>query len=289
MAFRIGLAQCGFPSDGDVVSMVERFAAEAQTAGCSLLVFPEDLMSPRPLTIEELRGQAEPVDGPFARAVGAAARRHGLWVVATMSETVGRDDAPNGRAGESGPPPSACDEPAGPPPYNTAVVFDDAGAARRVYRKCHLYDAHGVYESDRMTAGDALCEPARAPFCTLGVGICYDLRFPESARAAALAGCDLVVYPACWYDGPEKAEHWRTLLRARAIENELFVAGACRAGERYVGRSLVADPLGRVLAEGPAGCEANSELLVTCEIDVDAVAAARDAMPVLEHRRPDVY
>lgn len=77
----------------------------------------------------------------------------------------------------------------------------------------------------------------------------------------------------------------RALLKARAIENELFVVGAGKAGERYVGHSLVADPLGRVLAEATG----NGEELVTCEIDLAAVAAAREAMPVLEHRRPYLY
>lgn len=263
MGFRIGLAQSGYPADGDVLAQVRSFATSAAEQGVDLLVFPECLMSPRELSAGELRELAEPLDGPFVQGVATAARDHGLWVAFTMSE--------------------ACPEGA---PYNAAVVVDDGGNLRGVYRKCHLYDAHGVRESDRMTAGAALAAPVKTPFCTLGLEICYDLRFPEGARAAALAGCDMLVYPSAWYDGPNKVSHWETLLRARAIENELFVAGVCHAGERYVGRSLVADPLGRVLAQGPDGSE---EALVVCDIDLSAVAAARDAMPVLDHRRPELY
>lgn len=264
MAFRIGLAQCGAPSDGDVLAQVEAYAARAADEGVTLLVFPECLMQPRSLSPAELRAWAEPLEGAFATAVAERARRYGLWIVFTMYEA----------------------RPSGEAPYNTAVVVDAAGVVRGSYRKCHLYDAHGVFESDRTSPGAALCAPIEAPFVRMGLGICYDLRFPELARASALAGCDLMVFPSAWYDGPEKAEHWETLLRARALENECFVAGACRAGKRFVGRSLVADPLGRVIARGPAGTQ---EALVTCDIDLQAVAAARDAMPVFDHRRADLY
>lgn len=259
MGFVLGMAQTGYPADGDVLAQVERLASDAQKRGVELLVFPENLMCPRELTAEELRAAAESLTGPFVRGVGDVARSHGLWIVATMYER--RE---------------------GGPPYNVAVVVDDHGIVRGSYRKCHLYDAHGVYESHRMSAGDKLCPPVRTPFCTLGMGICYDLRFPEVARALAGEGCDVIVYPAAWHDGPQKLLHWRTLLRARAIENECFVAGICNAGPRNVGVSVAYDPLGNALAEG-------SDELLCCEVDPLAVEAARDAMPVFAHRRPELY
>lgn len=263
MTYRLGLAQCGFPADGDVCAQVGRLFGEAAAQGVDLLVFPEDLMSPRPLTAEELRAQAEPLDGPFATTIAQLAAHQGIWAIFTMYE---RDEA-------------------GGLPFNTAVVMDDVGAIRATYRKCHRYDAHGVYESQRTKAGEQLLSPIATPFGRLGLGICYDLRFPEQARAAAVAGCDLLVFPSAWYDGEQKLAHWHTLLRSRAIENELFVAGACKAGERYVGQSMVADPLGRVLT----CADGKSEQLCTCIIDVAEVAAAREAMPVLAHRRPELY
>ena len=264
MAFCIGLAQIAYPDDGDVLAQVARVAREAARGGVDLLVFPENLMAPRELSAEELCLMAEPVDGGFIQGIGAVARNEGLWVVATMYEA----------------------NPEGGRPYNTAVVLDASGRICGCYRKCHLYDAHGVRESDRVGKGSELGVTVKTPFCTLGLAICYDLRFPEAFRALALAGCDVAVLPACWYAGELKDEHWEALLRARAIENEIFVAAADHAGEQYVGRSIVADPLGRVIAKGPAG---SGEALVICEIDTDAVAAARDAMPVLDHRRPELY
>ena len=264
MAFTLALAQCGAPADDDVLAQVESYAAEAEQAGAQLLVFPEALMFPHRLSADELREAAEPLDGPFAQGVAASAARHGLWIAFTLYET-----NVEGRR-----------------PFNTAVVVDDEGAIRACYRKCHLYDAHGECESDRTDKGDAFCPPVVTPFCTLGLGICYDLRFPEHARAAAIAGCNLIVYPAAWYDGPHKREHWETLLRARAIENECFVAGVCRAGEEYVGASLVAGPLGEVLAQGP---KSTHQALVTSTVDLTKVAGARDRMPIFAHRRPDLY
>ena len=264
MTFSIGLAQIAYPADDDVLAQVRAVAAEAASRGVDLLVFPENLMATGELSADELRLLAEPLDGGFIQAVGAIARKTGLWVVATLYET-------NASGGQ---------------PYNTAVVLDDAGRICGCYRKCHLYDAHGVRESDRMSAGSELGVVVETPFCNLGLAICYDLRFPEAFRALALAGCDLAVLPACWHAGPQKAEHWETLIRSRAIENGFFVAGAGHAGERYVGESLIADPLGCVIAKGPAGDE---ETLVVCEIDLEAVESARDAMPMLSHRRPELY
>ncbi len=258
--FRLGMAQTGFPPDGDVLAQVASFAAHAKDAGVQLLAFPENLMQPAELDASQLAALAEPLDGPFAQAMGQIARTHGLWLAFTMSER----------------------NPAGGPPFNTAVVVDAQGAVRGSYRKCHLYDAHGVRESDRMSAGDALCAPIRTPFCTLGLGICYDLRFPEVARTLALGGCDLILFPAAWHDGPRKARHWQTLLAARAIENECYVAGICHAGDRYVGTSHVFGPLGEELAGG-------SDDLLVCDVAPDATRAARDAMPVFAHRRPELY
>lgn len=260
MEFTLGITQTGYPSDGDVLYEVDAVARLAHQRGVTLLVWPENLMHPHELLAQQTAALAESLDGPFARGVCRVAREQGLWMVFSLCEH----------------------NPSGGHPFNTAVVTDDQGQVQGVYRKCHLYDAHSVRESDQLTAGSALCAPVRTPFCTLGVGICYDLRFPEVARQLALRGCDLIVYPAAWHDGPHKALHWQTLLRARAIENECFVAGACHGGPRYVGVSHAFDPLGHSLVQG-------SDPLLTCTIDPQAVAAARDAMPVLDHRRPELY
>jgi predicted amidohydrolase len=261
MVFKLGLAQTGYPADGDVLAQIEAYAAKAASREVDLLAFPEALMCPRPLQAPELLELAEPLDGPFMQAVSNIATRHGIWIVGTMYET-----NPNGA------------------PYNTAFVVGSTGTICGTYRKCHLYDAHGVFESHRTSAGNALMKPIRTPFGNLALGICYDLRFPELARQAALDGANLLLLPACWYDGPQKPEHWETLLKARAIENEMFVAGICHAGSKFVEHSLVADPLGHVITP-----HAQGETLVLAQIDTASVQDARTNMPVFEHRRPELY
>lgn len=260
--YKIALAQMPHPADGNVVAAARQQAQAAANAGAQLLVFPECLMTPFEKTPEDFTASAQPLEGPFAQAMRQMAREFGLWVVFTMNEENSKGGAP----------------------YNTAVVVDDQGRLVNRYRKTHLYIAHGLDESQKMSFGKELFPPVETPFCTLGLGICYDLRFPEMARVAALAGADLLVFPTAWVKGPHKLNHWRTLLAARAIENELFVAGCCRPDSNYVGHSLVADPLGNIIAEAGEG----SELLVV-EIDRDKVVSARDAMPCLEHRRPTLY
>lgn len=260
--FKLAIAQSGYPHDGDVLSQVERFANRAADNGAQLIAFPENLMHPCELTTDQLAALAEPLDGSFARGIRSIAREHGIWIAFTMNELNPGD--------------------AGAPPFNTAAIASPDSAICGSYRKCHLYDAHGVFESDRLSSGDELARPIHTSLGTFGMGICYDLRFPEVSRALALAGSELLLFPAAWHDGPNKPLHWKTLLRARAIENECFVAGICHAGTRYVGTSHVFDPLGNELVGG-------SDDLLMCDIDLDAVRSARCAMPVFSHRRPELY
>ena len=271
MAFKLGLAQCCHPADGDVLKLVDTWAAHAKEAGVDLLVFPESLMTPFDSTADEFAAQAQPIDGPFCTGVDAIAAKYGLWIVYTANECVEANSQAR--------------------PFNTAVVVDPVGAKRAVYRKVHLFDTDFVKESDKITAGDELLAPVETPFATIGVAICYDLRFPEQARAAATAGADIMLYPAAWVDGPRKVDQWRALLKARAIENEFFVAGLSRcdrafgaSGRDYAGHSCIFGPLGDEVAS--AGLD---EQLLVADIDLAEIAQARAAMPVLDHRRLDAY
>lgn len=262
MQFKVGIAQTCHPADGDVVALVKRFADKARDAGVELLVFPESLMSRYEAELGDFLAESQPLDGPFTQAVDEIAAQAGLWIVYTMNEL-------NASGGK---------------PYNTAIVVDDKGKRAGFYRKVHLFDSATTCESERMSASDSLFEPIEAPFGKLGLAICYDLRFPEVARFAALAGCDILAYPSAWVDGPTKVEQWETLLRSRAIENELFVIGACRADEGYVGTSLIVAPDGTVLAHG-----GDEESLVCALVDTDEIARMRAAIPVFDHLRPEAY
>lgn len=262
MKFKLGLAQVRHRADGDAIALAESVMVSAATQGVQLLVFPESFMSRYEADRAQFLAESEPIGGPFTQTMDALAARYGLWVVYTMNEA----------------------RLEGSLPFNTAIVVDSQGVRRGVYRKVHLFDSSTTHESERMSAGDTLLAPIETPFCKLGVAICYDLRFPEVARSAALQGCELMVFPSAWVDGRGKARQWQTLLRARAIENEMFVAGVSRVDEGYVGRSCVFAPDGRALAQ--AGTETG---LVCARIDMDKLARMREAIPVFDHRRPELY
>jgi predicted amidohydrolase len=229
--------------------------AELTPAGADLVVFPEAFARDFGEAGSDVSAYAEPLDGPFASTVAAAAEAHATTIVAGMFE--------------SGPDPER--------PYNTLVV---RGAASADYRKVHLYDSFGYRESDRLSAG--AIAPAVVDVAGLRVGLmtCYDLRFPELARSLVDAGAELLVVPAAWVAGTRKVDHWRTLVRARAIENTVYVAAAGQPGPRYSGHSLVVDPLGDVLAEA-----ADGPALLRAELSAETVAEARRTNPSLANRR----
>ena len=262
MQLTLALAQCGHRVDGDALALVADWAARAAGQGAQLLVFPECLMTPYEKEPADYAASAQPADGPFACGVAAVAAQHGLWIAFSANEA----------------------DPAGGRPFNSALVVDAAGELRLHYRKVHLFDAGSYRESAKMQAGSKLPAPIDTPWGKLGVGVCYDLRFCEFARAQALAGCDVLLYPAAWVAGPNKVRQWRTLLAARAIENGMFVAGLSRCGGVYAAHSAVYAPDGRALALAGDG-----EELLVATLDLDEVAAAREAVPVLRHRRPELY
>ena len=261
MKFTLALAQTRHPEDGDVVGLVARFARGARKTEADIIVFPESLMSRYEVEKAAFLAESQPVDGPFAQAVDAIARDEGLWTVYTMNEL-----NPDGL------------------PFNTALITGPDGIRRATYRKVHLFDTATVHESERLSAGSRLCDPVETPFGTISAAICYDLRFPEVARHAARQGCMLLVYPSAWFAGPGKRDQWLALLKARAIENEMFVAGVCRCDEGYVGTSAIFGPDGTLLAS--AGTD---EELLICELDTEAITTMRSAIPVLEHLRDDIY
>jgi predicted amidohydrolase len=200
---------------------------------------------------------AQPPGGPSETFLREQARRLGIWVAASVPE---KGD---------------------PLPRNMAMVVSPAGVVVR-YAKIHPFSWAG--EDEHYAAGDRVLtvevEGARVtPF------ICYDLRFPEPFRAAA-AETDLFLVMANWPD--PRREHWRTLLRARAIENQAYVAGVNRAGEgdglRYAGDSAVIAPLGETLAEAGPG-----QTVILSDVDPAAVAKLRKRFPALADRRPQAY
>ena len=166
--------------------------------------------------------------------------------------------------------------------YNTAFVHDRGQEIGR-YRKLHLFSP---MKEDRYLASGDKTLVVSTSVGRLGIAICYDLRFPEMVRKLAMDGADTVCLPAQW-PSPRQL-HWRTLLRARAIENQYFLVAANNCGQlgnlHFFGMSLIVSPRGEFLAEGGEGTAEPSALL-----DFADMAAYRKEIPAWHDRRPEVY
>jgi deaminated glutathione amidase len=263
---RVALGQIPISSDPQVnLDRVRTAAAAAAAKGAELVVFPEGTQV---RFSADLPAVAEPLDGEFCRGLAEAAKSAGLAIIAAVFEP-----APDGRV------------------FNTTVALDRDGSLVAVYRKIHLFDALGHRESDSVAPGD---EVVIATVGGLRVGFmtCYDVRFPELPRALAAGGADLLVLPAAWAAGTFKEEHWVTLVRARAIENTIWLAAAGQVpdpAERPthaptgIGRSMLVDPMGVVRLDlGPA------EGLGIGDVDTEQTARVRAMLPCLANRRQDV-
>src|SRR6201986_707008 len=239
--------------------------AEAASQDAELAVFPEATQirfgcDPRPVAAE--------VDEGFGAELGRAAAEAGVALVAGIFTP-----APDGRV------------------YNTAVTFGADGELVAAYRKLQLFDAFGSRESDLVAPG-ADTVVTKLARLSVGLQICYDLRFPELTRALVNRGADLVVMPAAWGAGLFKEENWVTLTRARAIENTVWVAAAGQVPDpdekptrapTGIGRSLLVDPMGTGrldLGPFPRGAAAR--------VGPGFTAQVRRSIPSLEHRRPEV-
>lgn len=234
---------------------------EAAEAGADLVVLPEGSMCTFGDDDTDLAELAEPLYGPFVKALTGVTKETGVTVVAGMFEPATGEDRV----------------------YNTIVAVGPAGHIG-AYRKFHLYDALGWKESRRIKPGnpttDEMVVFSLKDF-TVGVMNCYDLRFPEMGRALVDRGADLLVVPAHFLSGPEKPEVWRVLLRARAIENTAYVVGAGKPGPECTGCSMIVDPIGEVLG----ALDGDETGAVGAELTIDRVREVRADIPVLANRR----
>jgi predicted amidohydrolase len=264
---RIALCQLPVSSDPAVnLRRVREAVHEAAAGRADLAVFPEGTLA---RFGSDLRAAAEPLDGPFCSGLAETAKETGVALVAGVFEP-----APGGRV------------------YNTAVGYEGDGTLAASYRKLHLFDAFAQRESDLVAPGSSVVVATLAG-APVGLQICYDIRFPELTRALAIGGASLVTVSAAWQAGLFKEEHWVTLLRARAIENTVWIAAVGQVPDPAekptraatgVGRSMLIDPLGVVRADlGPAPG------VVVVDADMSLVDTVRETLPSLANRRTDVF
>jgi nitrilase len=266
--FRIAAVQTvSGPDVAENLRVAGALVAEAAAAGARLVALPEyfPLITADEtvkVAIREREGQ-----GPLQDFLREAAVRHGIWLVGGTIPLVAE---------------------AGDKVRNSTLVYDDRGRQVARYDKIHLF---GFRRGEERYDEAATIEAGRevvtfdAPFGRVGLSVCYDLRFPELFRA--MGEVDLILMPAAFTFTTGRA-HWEVLLRARAIENQCYLMAPAQGGRHPSGRvtwghSLIVDPWGEVLAcrdEGPG--------VVWADLDRSRIAAVRESLPALRHRRPEI-
>ncbi len=167
--------------------------------------------------------------------------------------------------------------------FNTMYVFNREGEVTAEYSKIHLFRL--MHEEKHLTSGHQVGH-MQLDGIPSAMMICYDIRFPELARTLALGGAQLLFVPAQWPH--PRLHHWRTLLMARAIENQMYVMACNRVGisgdSDFFGHSMIINPWGEIIAEG-----SEQEEIIHTTIDLELVSQVRNKIPIFEDRRPDVY
>ncbi|GAB3145498.1 carbon-nitrogen hydrolase family protein [Amycolatopsis stemonae] len=239
------------------LALVTKLAGDAADRGARVVLLPEYAMFTVPAMDHRFVDSAEDLDGEFVTGLLALAAQRGLTIVGGMNERLD-----------------------GSRISNTLVAAGPDGV-KALYRKIHLYDAFGFRESDVVRAGE-ITEPEtfEVDGVRFGLQTCYDLRFPEVTRRLADAGADVVLLPAEWVPGPLKEYHWSTLVRARAIENTLYVAAAGQAAPTGSGTSMLVDPMGVVVTS--LGEQTG---VAVGEVSAERIAEVRQKNPALELRR----
>jgi predicted amidohydrolase len=252
------------------LAVADRLTRAAAADGASLIVLPEKWTAMG--SEDDMRAAAEPLEGgPSVEWARSLARELGIDLIAgSILELVAGQEKL----------------------ANTSVHVDPAGEVRAVYRKIHMFDVEvdgRVYrESELEQPGEEIVLSRTAGGEELGLSVCYDLRFPEVYRILAVLGARILTVPAAFTLATTR-DHWETLLRARAIENQAFVIAANQFGEHPAhqhsgGRSMIVDPWGLVLAQAGDG-----EGHIVADLDMDRLGEIRTRLPSLANRRPSAY
>ena len=243
--------------------MIQKAAAE----NCQLAILPEMFTCPYDTSLFSKYAEVYP-QGESIAALAAAAQKNKIAVV---GGSIPERDEHNHL-------------------YNTSFTFDEQGRLIGRHRKVHLFDVNipgGTVcrESSVLSPGQEMTV-IKVAGMTLGIGICYDMRFPELSRLMSLAGAEILIFPAVFglTTGPA---HWELTLRARAVDNQVFVVGAAPAnlsGGQVYGHSMIVDPWGKIIAM--AGSD---ERMLVVEVNLGMMDKVRRELPLLKQRREDIY
>lgn len=250
-----------FTPGGDVtqnLAAMRRLAEQSVQAGGKLIVFPEESMFSVGKVSEDFASAVDAQWTTFVQGISKIAAEVGIAVIAGGYESSGEQR-----------------------PYNTLLAVDETGAILGTYRKLHLYDAFSYKESTKIKPGNQGVSIVEIGGYKVGIMTCYDIRFPEIARKLTVDGADLLCVAAAWFKGEHKIDHWETLLKARAIENTVWIAAAGTYSDHTVGHSAILDPMGIPVEF----LDDESEAIATAKVTHKRVEEVREFLPVLANRR----
>ncbi|KAG0201159.1 8-oxoguanine glycosylase ogg1 [Mortierella sp. GBA30] len=270
---KIAVAQfCGGQSVAANLATCIRLMGQASKQAAKMIFFPEASDFIGNATEEALTLSHPLASGQFLTGLCAEAKQLGIWCSVGIHEK----------------------SPVAGRLYNTHVLIDDQGSIVESYRKIHLFDVDilsgpQLMESNHTIAGDRLVPPVSTPVGKVGLGICYDLRFPELAFGLRKAGAEILTYPSAFTVKTGEA-HWEVLLRSRAIETQSYVIAAAQVGQHSFkrtsyGHAMIIDPWGRIVGE----CDGENEGIAVASVDLTVLERIRTEMPVMNHRRYDVF
>jgi omega-amidase len=268
----INLAVCQLavtPDKALNISKAEAMIQKAAKANCRVAILPEMFNCPYEAELFTQYAENYPGGDTFTMLSQTAAKQNIVVVGGSVPE---KDDCGN--------------------IYNTSFIFNEKGSLLGRHRKVHLFDVDikdgTVFKESSILSPGQDITLVQAAGLTMGVGICYDIRFPELSRLMTLAGAQILIFPAAFgmTTGPA---HWELLMKSRAIDNQVFVVGAAPAklsGAPYqaYGHSIVVDPWGKIVSMAEF-----EETMLVVEIDLAIINKVRAELPLLQHRRTDLY
>jgi deaminated glutathione amidase len=256
------------PNKVENLDTAERLVRSAASSGAGLIALPE-LWNCHGLD-DVYKENAEPIPGPTTEFLGGLAQELGVYLLGgSILEGASQSTKL----------------------HNTSTFFGPDGGMSAVYRKIHLFDVKApdreYLESKTIAAGTEIVT-TKAGAATVGLSVCYDVRFPELYRLLALRGAEVLAVPAAFTLQTGK-DHWELLLRARAVENQAYVVAPAQWGKKAdgrwtYGRSMIVDPWGTVLSQCP-----DRDGYALAVLDFDYLDRFREEFPALKNRRPETY
>ena len=262
---KIGLTQLiSSKNKEENILKIEKYSKKAKNNGADMVIFPEVFMVyfSSEDSLEKRAKEAESLEGNFVKNILKISKQYNLSITVGMYESIENNLKT----------------------YNTTITTDDNGNIINIYRKTHLYDAFNFKESEFFLESNNPYNVFEFNGFKIGIMVCYEIRFPEIARILALKGADVILVPSAWFKGYNKEEQWLTLIKARALENTVYLGSSNQIGNVFTGITSFVDPLGIIIQRMN-----ENEGIIFGEVNKERIYEVRKILPSLYQRKPELY